>query len=259
MASPAAPDGAARFATGSIALRSIVTSAPASCSRSSSRGMAVILPDVPATAAWPSTSRCRLAHRPLADPTAAQPAPRRRRGGDEVQRLAALGLAWLRREVVPSMATISGSASRRPRPSPKRSIPEGTDATRRGLEAGLEPRRVERVDHVAQRVVAGDAVPVGQEAAQERQVLPAPQPRLDQVVGPGQGGGQHQEQDLRQRRKHLPGLARILQRRKMAPARRSRSLPSLIASFRSRGIPRITPNPTLESPFSPPHRFKRSP
>jgi hypothetical protein len=88
-----------------------------------------------------------------------------------------------------------------------------------GHEADLEPCRVDGVDHVAQRVVARDPVPVGQEPAQEGQMLSAPQPRLDEVVSAGQGGGQHQEQDLRQRVEHLPGLARILQRREMIQQR----------------------------------------
>ena len=64
-------------------------------------------------------------------------------------------------------------------------------------EAGLEQLGIERVDHVVQRVVGRDAVPEGQEPAQERQLLAAPQPCLDKVVRPGQGRGQHQQQELR--------------------------------------------------------------
>src|SRR3954471_4803496 len=49
-------------------------------------------------------------------------------------------------------------------------------------EAALEQLRVERRDHLAERVVARDAVPVGQEAAQEGQVLATPERDLDEVV-----------------------------------------------------------------------------
>jgi hypothetical protein len=66
-------------------------------------------------------------------------------------------------------------------------------------EAALEQLRVERIDHVIQSVVRGDAVGVGQEAAQEGRLLLAPGLHLDEVVGAGQGRGQHQEQDLRKR------------------------------------------------------------
>src|SRR5438105_400048 len=44
-----------------VPMASIVTNAPASSSRSSSRGMAVISFDLPSTACWPSTRRCRQA------------------------------------------------------------------------------------------------------------------------------------------------------------------------------------------------------
>ena len=56
-------------------------------------------------------------------------------------------------------------------------------------------------------------------------MLPASQPRLDEVVSAGQGGGQHQEQGLRQRVEHLPRLARILERREMIQQGDSRSSP----------------------------------
>jgi hypothetical protein len=78
-------------------------------------------------------------------------------------------------------------------------------------EAALEQGRVERGDHLAQGVVARDAVPVGQEAAQEGQVLPAPDPDLGHVVRSGQRGAEQQEQDLGQGIEHLGLLPRILQ------------------------------------------------
>ena len=107
--------------------------------------------DLPATASWPSTSRCRLAHRPLADPTAEQPAPAAPEGGDQMQRRASLG----------------------PRMAAPRGLAVDGDDVRLGLaqlrhpghEAGFEQSRVEGVDDVAQRVVAGNTVLVGQEPA----------------------------------------------------------------------------------------------
>ena len=166
--------------------------------------MAVISFDLPATASWPSTSRCRLAQ-----------------AETRVQRLAALG---------PGMAAARGLAV------------DGDDvrlglaqASTQATKQRLEQRRVEGVDDVAQRVVARDAVAVGQEAAQESQVLPAPEPRLDEIVRARQGGGQHQEQDLRQRIEHLPGLARVLQRREMSSKEMPDPVPVMIASFGSRG------------------------
>ena len=59
--------------------------------------MAVISFDLPVTASCPSTSRWRVAQ---AETRCKGPRP--------------LPRAWLRREVLPSMAMMSGSASRRP-------------------------------------------------------------------------------------------------------------------------------------------------
>ena len=53
-----------------------------------------------------------------------------------------------------------------------------------GGEARLEPIRVERAEHGAQRVVAGDARGIGPEAAQEGQLLLAPELDLDAIVLP---------------------------------------------------------------------------
>jgi hypothetical protein len=117
--------------------------------------------------------------------------------GDQVQRRAALaagvgaprGLAVDRDEV-------------------GRRLAQALDPAR---EARLEQLGVEGGDHLAQRVVARDAVPVGQEAAQERQVLLAPHLDLDEVVRPRQGSAQQEQQDLRQAVEHLGRLARVLQ------------------------------------------------
>ena len=51
-----------------------------------------------------------------------------------------------------------------------------------GLEAGLEQRRIQCGEHVAQCIVARDAAFVAVEASEERQMLGSPQCRLDEVV-----------------------------------------------------------------------------
>src|SRR5262245_12074268 len=56
---------------------------------------------------------------------------------------------------------------------------------------------------------------VGQELAQEVQVLVAPRLDLHEVVGASDGGSQDQEHDLGKRVDHLPGLARVLERGEM--------------------------------------------
>lgn len=78
-------------------------------------------------------------------------------------------------------------------------------------EARLEQCRIEGVDQIVQRVVRGDAALERREATEKVQVLPAPVLDLDEVVGAGKRGTQHQQQDLRQRIDHLPGLTRVLQ------------------------------------------------
>ncbi len=60
-----------------------------------------------------------------------------------------------------------------------------------------EQAGVEGGEHRVQRVLARHAVSVGQEAAQEGDVLPAPEFGLDQIVDPGQGGAERERQDLR--------------------------------------------------------------
>jgi hypothetical protein len=75
-------------------MASMVTSAPSSSSRSSKSGMATISFDFSATASCPSTSRWRLAQA-------------------ETRCNGSLPLALARREVLPSIATMSGARSRR--------------------------------------------------------------------------------------------------------------------------------------------------
>ena len=70
-----------------------------------------------------------------------------------------LDRAWLRREVLPSTATTSGSLSRSPSTQPRlrlHSRRNRRQRRRRGPEARLEQARVEGVDHVVERVVTGN-------------------------------------------------------------------------------------------------------
>src|ERR671932_1606609 len=57
---------------------------------------------------------------------------------------------------------------------------------------------------------------VGWIASQEGEVLVAPELHLDQVVGPGEGGAEEQKDDLRHWIEYFGGLARVLERRKVA-------------------------------------------
>jgi hypothetical protein len=58
--------------------------------------------------------------------------------------------------------------------------------------------------------MARDAVPARQGAAQEGEVLPAPELDLGEVARPGQGGAEQEQQDLRQGIEHLGLLPRVL-------------------------------------------------
>src|SRR4051812_44690175 len=170
-------------------MASIVTRAPSSASRSRRSGMAAISFDLPATASCPSTRRWRVAQ-----------AETRGKGSRPLLR------AWLRREVLPSMAMRSGSASRRPSPQ----------LTKQALNSPGSSG-----DHLAQRVVARPPVLAGQEATEEGEVLVAPERDLDDVIGPRQGGAQQQEEDLRQRVEHLGLLPRVLERREVVEQERA--------------------------------------
>ena len=86
-------------------------------------------------------------------------------------------------------------------------------------EAGLEQLRVERVDHVVERVVGRNAALVGQETPQEVEPLFAPQPDLDEILHARQRGAEHQQQYLRQRIQDPPALAGVRQSRKMVEQR----------------------------------------
>src|SRR3546814_6976670 len=78
-------------------------------------------------------------------------------------------------------------------------------------EAGLEEFGVERIDHVVERVMRRKAPIVGQEAAQEVEPLPAPQPDLDEILHPAERRAQHDEQDFGQRsEEHTSELQSLL-------------------------------------------------
>jgi hypothetical protein len=54
-----------------------------------------------------------------------------------------------------------------------------------------------------------------QHRPQKRELLAAPDPHLDKILGPGQRRAQNDQHDLGQRINHLAGLAWIVERRKM--------------------------------------------
>lgn len=94
-----------------------------------------------------------------------------------------------------------------------------------GGEAGREGRGIE---HTAKRIMRRHISGEGQEG----QSGPGPLPELDDVLRPGCGLAQNNQQDLRQRTDPLPELLRVAQRREMIERRRDRpGIPP------SRGLP----------------------
>src|SRR5215203_1586555 len=158
------------------AMASMVTtaplSAPASASRRSKAEIATCSQDVSSTASWPSTRRSLVAKAETRC-SAWRPAPR----------------SWLRREVLPSRAIRSGTSGLTSRP---------------GHEAGGEQRRVEPVHQRTQPIGAGQAVMVGQEAAQEAQIRLAPIADIVIVVAGGDRAAHDEKQHLRQGIGHPP-------------------------------------------------------
>ena len=157
-----------------------------------------------------------------------QPLQEERDGGDLV-RLAGHRLLPEHQPLAarPGGDEVQGTAPLAPGVGAARGLAVDGDQVGLGLAQALDPSRkarleqlgIERGEHLAQRVVARNAVPVGQEAAQEGQVLPAPEPDLGHVVGPGQGGAEQQEQDLGQRVEHLGPLPWVLQRSEVVEQR----------------------------------------
>src|SRR3954454_13670908 len=171
-------------------MASIVTKAPSRARRSSSNGMAVISFDLPPTASCPSTRRWRVAQ---AETRCKGPRPLLR--------------AWLRREVLPSMAMRSGSASRRP----------STQLTKQALNspgssaASTSPS------------VSWLGTPCLQGRKRRRKArCSSPQSAIPTTSSaPRQGGAQQQEEDLRQRVEHLGLLPRVLERREVVEQERA--------------------------------------
>lgn len=154
-----------------VPMASMVTNAPVSSSGWSSSGIATISFDLSTTASWPSTRLWRVAQ-----------AETRWSGSRPLAR------AWLRREVLPSMAMTSFFSSR-------------SVST---CSARLEQLRVDRGDDFVERVVRGDAALERQKTAQKVQPELPPGPDLDEIVHPRDRAAQDQKQDLPERIGHLP-------------------------------------------------------
>ena len=77
-----------------------------------------------------------------------------------------------------------------------------------GLEAGRQ-LRYQCGEHVAQCIVARDPAFVAVDVLEERQMLGSPQCRLDEVVRPGDGRRQHQQQDFSEWIQYLGMLTRV--------------------------------------------------
>ncbi len=79
-------------------------------------------------------------------------------------------------------------------------------------EALGEQPGIQGIHQVVQRIVAGDAVFVGQEPAQKIDVDFAPVIDFNEVVGSDNGGAEDQQHDLRKWVDHLDTLSWVLQR-----------------------------------------------
>lgn len=88
-----------------------------------------------------------------------------------------------------------------------------------GHEAVAEGLVVEGVEQIVQRIMAGNARRVGQEAAQKGQVHLAPAGDLDEAVGTAQHAAENDKHDLVQGEQNLARLPRILQPRKVVKQR----------------------------------------
>jgi hypothetical protein len=143
-------------------MASMVTKAPVKCSRSSSSGIAAISLDLVPTAWWPSTGRWRAAQ---------------------------------------ALTTCSGCAA--PRPARGFAV-DGHDvglvlaqAFDPGGKASAEQFRVERSHDVVKRAVGGNAPLERPQRPQERQLLLAPEPNLDNILGTRERRAKHKQHDLR--------------------------------------------------------------
>lgn len=88
-----------------------------------------------------------------------------------------------------------------------------------GGEAVGKQRRRQRVHHVVERVVGGDAVLEGQQPAQKIQLAPPPAFDLDEILRPRKRPAQDQKQDFRQRIDDFPRLPGIIEGGEMVEKR----------------------------------------
>src|ERR1700720_1593697 len=149
-------------------MASIETRAPSRSSRSTRAGTAVISFDFSSTASWPSTSRLLVAK---ADTRCSALWP--------VLRL------WLRREVLPSIAT--------------RSSLSGQHCATHDEKQAMKQVRVDPIHHRAQPIGAGNAVVELGKAPQERQMRLSPINNILIVVAARDRPANHEEQYLAQR------------------------------------------------------------
>ena len=102
-----------------------------------------------------------------------------------------------------------------------------------GGEALREQPAIHGVDDIVQRVVARNASLEGQQATKKTLMHLPPAPDLNEILRPGQGAAQHQQKNLWQRKQNLPGLPRVLQRRKVLDQRSARHQETSL----TRGLP----------------------
>ena len=87
------------------------------------------------------------------------------------------------------------------------------------LEANPEPVRVNRREHVAHRVVAGDPGLIGEKAAEEGLMLLSPERDFHEIIRPRDGCRQRQQEDFRQWIQYLRTLAWVSKSREMGQDR----------------------------------------
>src|SRR3954447_25302052 len=165
-------------------MASSVTRAPASAKRSRSSGMAAISFDLALMASCPSTRRWRAAQ-----------AETRCNGSRPLARL------WVRRDVLPSMATRSGSVARRPSTQVTKQVLKsaGSSALMTSLRVSWEGRPSLN----------------GKNRRRKSRFFTPPEPDFDEVLRARQRCAEHKQHDLRQRIDDLPDLARVLEGREV--------------------------------------------
>ncbi len=105
------------------------------------------------------------------------------------------------------------------RPGPTRGLAVDRHDVRRALaqlrdpggEAGGEELRRQRVHHIVERVVRGDAARERQQPPQKAELLPSPARDLHEVLRPGQRAAENHQKHLGQWIDHLPRLPRVVE------------------------------------------------